>query len=99
MNQNNEQKPPSLFKMMKTFTKELTTWIKEGAPNVTPESYATRLDICSGCEHINKKSMRCMACGCLLEHKAKWRTTDCPKKKWPKEYTDDLAEHEGMDDE
>ena len=56
MNQNNEQKPPSIFKMMKTFTKELTTWIKEGAPNVTPESYATRLDICSGCEHINKKA-------------------------------------------
>ena len=58
MNQNNEQKPPSIFKMMKTFTKELTTWIKEGAPNVTPESYATRLDICSGCEHIKRNGLK-----------------------------------------
>ena len=90
MSQNNEQKPPSIFKMMKTFTNELANWIKEGAPNVTPESYAKRLDICNGCEHLNKVSMRCMRCGCLLEHKAKWRTTDCPEKKWPKEYTDDL---------
>ena len=90
----NEQKPPSIFKMMKTFTSELATWIKEGAPNVTPEDYAVRLDICNGCEHINKQSMRCMECGCLLEHKAKWRTTDCPKKKWPKQNKDDLPKNE-----
>tara|TARA_R100000030_G_scaffold58753_1_gene44140 strand:+ start:1332 stop:1439 length:108 start_codon:yes stop_codon:yes gene_type:complete len=25
---------------------------------------------------------RCGACGCLVEHKAKWKTTDCPKGKW-----------------
>ena len=81
----NEQKTPSIFKMMRSFTSELTNWIKEGAPNVTPESYATRLDICNGCEKLNKKSMRCMSCGCLLEHKAKWRTADCPESKWPVE--------------
>ena len=98
MNQN-EQKPPSIFKMMKTFTNDLVKYVKDGAPNVTPESYATRLDICNSCEHINKKSMRCMECGCLLEHKAKWRTTECPKNKWPKEYTEDLKNKEVDDEE
>ena len=27
--------------------------------------------------------MRCGSCGCLLEHKAKWKTADCPMSKWP----------------
>jgi hypothetical protein len=80
-----EQKSPSIFQMMKSFTKDLTKYIKEGAPNVTPESYAMRLDICNGCEYLKKQSMRCGACGCLLEHKAKWKTAECPKDKWPLE--------------
>ena len=84
MNQN-EQKPPSIFKMMKTFTSELANYIKEGAPNVTADAYAKRLDICSQCEHFIERTMRCGECGCMLQHKAKWRTSDCPKKKWPKE--------------
>ena len=31
--------------------------------------------------------MRCGSCGCLLEHKARWKTSDCPltPSKWPKE--------------
>jgi len=84
MNQN-EQKPPSIVTMMKSFTRDLAKYIKEGAPNVTPESYATRLDICRGCEYFKKSSARCGKCGCLLEHKAKWRTADCPANKWPLE--------------
>ena len=81
--ENQDQKPPSMFRMVKSFTSELAKWLKEGAPNVTTEEYAERLDTCHGCEFLNKASMRCKACGCLLEHKAKWSTADCPKKKWP----------------
>lgn len=80
-----QQKPPSIFKMMKTFTKELTNYIKSGAKNVSPEDYAIRLDICSGCEHLKKQSMRCNKCGCLLEHKAKWKSSDCPDNRWPEQ--------------
>jgi hypothetical protein len=40
------------------------------------------------CPHLIKKSMRCGVCGCLLEHKAKWKTADCPKNKWPKQNND-----------
>ena len=79
----NEQKPPSILGMMKSFTKELATYIKNGAPNVSPKDYAKRLDICKGCEYLKESSMRCGKCGCLLEHKAKWKTTDCPESKWP----------------
>tara|TARA_R110002020_G_scaffold118530_2_gene270809 strand:+ start:297 stop:584 length:288 start_codon:yes stop_codon:yes gene_type:complete len=74
------QKPPSMFEMVKTFGKELTKYIKEGAPNVTPTEYVERLKECGTCEHLIKKSMRCGLCGCLLQHKAKWSTTDCPDK-------------------
>ena len=83
----NEQQAPSIFTMIKSFTKDLTKYIKEGAPNVSPKDYALRLDICNTCEHLKKSSMRCGACGCLLEHKAKWKTTTCPDKpqRWAKE--------------
>ncbi len=80
-----ETKPPSIFQMMKSFTKELGEYIKKGIPNVTPESYAKRLDICKTCTHLIEKRMRCGKCGCLLQHKAKWKTSDCPINKWPKE--------------
>jgi hypothetical protein len=78
-------KPPSFFQMAKSFTKDLATYVKEGAPNVTLEDYEKRLDTCKSCEFLIEKSMRCGACGCLLEHKAKWKTADCPKKKWEKQ--------------
>lgn len=80
---NQKEQKPSILQMMKSFTSELTKWVKEGAPNVSPEDYAMRLDICNGCEFLKKESMRCSKCGCLLEHKAKWKTADCPENKWP----------------
>tara|TARA_R110002020_G_scaffold30366_2_gene95769 strand:- start:72 stop:335 length:264 start_codon:yes stop_codon:yes gene_type:complete len=83
-----EQKAPTILGMIKSFTKDLTKYIKEGAPNISAEEYAIRLDTCNACEHLKKSSMRCGACGCLLEHKARWKTADCPKNKWPKQDDD-----------
>jgi len=74
------QKPPSMFQMVTNFGKELAKYVKEGSPNVTPEQYVARLTGCKSCPHLIKKSMRCGLCGCMLEHKAKWSTTDCPDK-------------------
>ena len=56
---NQHQTPPSIFKMVKSFTSELGKWIKEGAPSVSPKQYADRLDVCHGCEFLKKQSMRC----------------------------------------
>ena len=90
-NKDLHQKPPTMFEMVKTFGKELTKYIKEGAPNVTPDQYVKRLLACKECPHIIERSMRCNLCGCKLEHKAKWRTTDCPDTpgRWEKVQEDD----------
>ena len=84
--------PPSLFKMITTFTKELSTHIANGGQNVSTEDYIDRLDTCNSCPHFIKKSMRCGKCGCLLQHKAKWKTSDCPVNKWaPQEFDAEKA--------
>lgn len=90
-----EQKLPSLFSMIKSFGKDLTKYIKEGAPNVSIEDYAQRLDVCMQCPSYIKSSARCGECGCLLEHKAKWKTSTCPINKWAPQETE---EDTGKDD-
>ena len=42
MEQNKIPKPPSFLEMANTFSKELTTYIANGAPNVTKEDYEAR---------------------------------------------------------
>ena len=74
----NKAKPPSIFKMAANFAKDLTKYVKEGAPNVTHKQYVDRLEACKKCPHLIEPTMRCGKCGCLLEYKAKWRTTTCP---------------------
>ena len=83
-------KTPSIFQMAKNFSADLAKYIKEGAPNVSNKDYVERLEACNACPHLIKKSMRCGLCGCLLEHKAKWKTTTCPHKpsKWKEQYID-----------
>ena len=80
-----KKKLPSFVQMAKNFAGELTTYIASGAPNVEEENYKKRLDTCNKCEHLLKATMRCGKCGCLLEHKAKWKTTTCPLSKWDPE--------------
>ena len=73
---------PSVFKMISNFSKELGTYIAQGAPNVTEEDYKERLETCLKCPSLKRDVMRCLTCGCKVEHKAKWKTTDCPESKW-----------------
>jgi|TARA_R100001463_G_scaffold30224_1_gene68742 hypothetical protein len=90
-NKNLYVKPPSLFKMLKTFTGETANFIKAGAPVVTKEDYADRLDSCMKCEHLQKKHMKCGLCGCMLQFKARMKTTDCPDRpsRWKEQVLDD----------
>lgn len=75
-------KPPNVFKMMKSFSKDLTNYVKAGAPNCSTKDYKERLLTCDACPHLIRNMMRCGKCGCLVEHKAKWKTTTCPDNKW-----------------
>ena len=68
--------------MAKNFAVDLAKYVADGAPNVSESNYKKRLQTCKSCPHLIKSSMRCGKCGCLLEHKAKWKTTTCPINKW-----------------
>ena len=73
--------------MIKGFSKELVEYIAKGSPNVSPEDYADRLDACRKCPYLKTSHMRCGICGCLVQHKAKWKTTKCPDdpERWTKQ--------------
>ena len=83
-------KPPNVFKMMKSFGKDLSKYVLAGAPNCSTEDYKERLLTCDACPHLMRNVMRCGKCGCLVEHKAKWRTTTCPINKWKPQDTSDI---------
>ena len=83
-----KDKLPSIWQMTKSFSKDLTKYISEGAPNVSPEDYTARLSECNSCEYIIRDRMRCGKCGCLIEHKAKWKTTSCPDSRWKTQILD-----------
>ena len=90
MENNNDdlyQKPPSVFKMLKSFSSEALKHIANKGRNVSSEDYAERLDACNSCIQLIKKNMRCGKCGCLIEHKAKWETATCPDtpERWKKQ--------------
>lgn len=76
------KKAPSLMDMMKNFAKDVIEYAKEGAPHVTKSQYNERLKVCGACPHLDRDTMRCKQCGCVVEHKAKWGTTTCPKNRW-----------------
>ena len=92
MTNKEEPEVPSIFKMIRNFSKDMVKYIKEGAPNVSTNDYAGRLSVCRGCPSYIKASARCGECGCLLEHKAKWKTAECPLNKWKsqKDKEDDI---------
>lgn len=77
---------PSIYDMVKGFVKEAVEYAKQGAPHVTAKQYEERLKACYSCEHLKKDTERCGLCGCLIEHKAKWATANCPDspKRWEK---------------
>ena len=80
MSENKEM--PSIMQMIKNFSRDLVVYIAKGSPNVTEEDYKERLKTSETCPSFNKHAMRCTTCGCLIEHKAKWKTTFCPEEKW-----------------
>jgi hypothetical protein len=74
--------PPSFLEMVRNFKDDATEFIKRGAPIMDSAGYCNRLGECNDCEHLIRKSMRCGSCGCLVEGKAKMKTSHCPLGKW-----------------
>ena len=74
----------SFLQMVKNFAVEAKEYIKQGAPNVTEPQYASRVQTCDACVHLERSEMRCGLCRCNIEHKAKWQTSNCPDNRWEK---------------
>ena len=46
------------------------------------EKQKERMDICKKCEYYSMRHNRCKHCGCWLEHKVKFKVSECPIRKW-----------------
>ena len=76
----------NILELVKSFTSDLTEFVKQGAPIVNPKEYEERLKICDDCEYkIDGKLPKCGKCGCYLSVKARMKTTECPINKWKTE--------------
>jgi hypothetical protein len=74
---------PEQGKNLASFTFELIkNALETGALHVSDEVKNQRLEICRACEKYDPKQIRCIECGCFLEHKASFAIDSCPLKKW-----------------
>ena len=88
---------PSFREMLSNFSRDLFEYAKAGAPNVNEDTYKARLQECDACPHLKRDEMRCGLCGCYIEHKAKWRTSNCPDDRWKKANIDDRENNTAKD--
>jgi cytochrome c553 len=72
---------PSTITMAANFAKALAAHVADGREKADQEVYEARLTTCSVCDQ--RTDNRCAACGCHLDQKAAWRSSECPLGKWP----------------
>lgn len=41
-----------------------------------------RMDVCRMCDRYSERRKRCKECGCFLEVKVKFASSECPLNKW-----------------
>lgn len=75
-----ETEGPGLLKMASNFAKSAVSHVKSGMAHVSEEEKQRRLSICDLCD--KKKGNRCSECGCVLQIKTSWASSECPLKKW-----------------
>ena len=74
---------PKQGKNLASFTFELIkNALETGALYVSDEIKNQRLEICRNCEKYDSEQIRCIECGCFLEHKAAFSIDSCPLEKW-----------------
>src|SRR5207248_693358 len=72
---------PGLAQQTWNLATSVAAFIADGCRTITPEEFAARLSTCDGCDR--RRENRCLACGCYLPIKARWRVMKCPLAKWP----------------
>ena len=71
-------KLPGWMTMAGNFARASAEHVANGLKYVGDETYQKRLAVCRLCPHLNDG--RCGLCGCPVEKKAKWDSSDCPDK-------------------
>jgi hypothetical protein len=81
-----EKEYPSLVQQGKNLAEFSFELIKNalttGALHVSDEVKNQRLEICRKCDKYDPEQIRCIECGCFLEHKAQFSLDSCPLGKW-----------------
>ena len=49
---------------------------------VNESSYKKRLETCKECPYLSDNKTYCTECGCIVELKAKFKSSTCPKNYW-----------------
>lgn len=63
------------------FALAVARFVADGCRTVTREQYRRRLAICQPCDA--RKAGRCTRCDCWIQLKARLRSEDCPRGRWP----------------
>ncbi len=50
--------------------------------NIISDDSETRMSICRQCDKLHPISKLCMACGCFMPAKTKYKPANCPLGKW-----------------
>jgi hypothetical protein len=81
-----EKDYPSLVRQGKNlaeFSFELIKYaLTSGALRVSDEVKNQRLEICRKCDKYDPEQVRCIECGCFLDHKTSFSIDSCPLEKW-----------------
>jgi hypothetical protein len=64
------------------FSKAVVKHVYNGAKNCTDEESNRRISLCETCDRFNKSDRTCFECGCFLDLKVKWESSQCPLGKW-----------------
>jgi hypothetical protein len=76
---------PDLLKRAGSLAKAIgseTKAIVQRQPNLTTQQVAARLAVCASCDQL-RSNRTCARCGCFVDAKARFRSQDCPLRKWP----------------
>ncbi len=78
----NKTSGPTLAEKIINLTVAGLKHVANGLKNVSDEEKAKIMEICSGCEVLNKNDNSCGNCGCFVSVKAAWESEKCPLGKW-----------------
>ena len=77
-----ESTEPGLLKKALSLGEAIVDHVVDGLKKTTKEELSLRLSLCDECHHKTSKNI-CNLCGCGINSKAGWRSSECPDARWP----------------